>query len=254
MGSDAGCRLVLDGFEGPLDLLLHLIERQKVAIDEVSLVAVTDQYLEYLAGMGQFDIEVASEFLLVAATLLKIKSQALLPARRQEPEAEQLTDEMKKNLVDQLIEYKCYKQIGQWLEECGERRGRQVTRPPLVLPVEYVLPRGLDVRLLTQAAAMIWQRQTRRMPLTIDREQFSVRAKIRQIAALLRDHRRELSLSQCLEDSQSRGELVATFLAVLELIRLRRVTVRQERAFAEIYLRWRPTNKQGKTETEDETY
>ena len=110
----ADLSLKLTAFEGPLDLLLHLIERDKVDIYDIPIAAVTEQYIRYLRSMSEFDMEVASEFLVMAATLIDIKSRMLLPAEEEEEEDE---EDPRSELVRRLLEYKMYKLMAQELEE-----------------------------------------------------------------------------------------------------------------------------------------
>ena len=109
-----GIQVKLEAFEGPLDLLLHLIEKNKVDIYDIPIVSITEQYMDYIAGMKKRDLDVASEFLVMAATLLEIKSRMLLPV---EPEEEGEEEDPRAELVQQLLEYKMYKRMSMELKD-----------------------------------------------------------------------------------------------------------------------------------------
>jgi segregation and condensation protein A len=140
----------LDAFEGPMELLLHLIQVNKIDIYDIPIAALTEQYLAYLAEMRRFDIEVASEFLVMAATLLLIKSRMMLPKAPKETEEEEETDP-RDELVRRIVEYQRYKKISLVMEERAEDESRFVGRAPMELPVRVAPPEGLSVKELWEA-------------------------------------------------------------------------------------------------------
>ena len=123
----------LDAFEGPLDLLMHLIERNKIDIYDIPIATLTEQYMEYLAKFKEFNIEVASEFLVMAATLLQIKSRILLP-KVKKIEAEEEEEDPRQELVDRLLEYRRFKEVSDILDQLAQEQEKMFFRPPADLP------------------------------------------------------------------------------------------------------------------------
>jgi len=224
-------------FEGPLDLLLHLIEREELDITKVSLAQVTDQYLEYISLLEQLSAEILADFLVVAAKLLLIKSEMLLPQPPRalgEEEEEDIGDE----LAHQLIEYKKFKEAALELkerEEMGLRAYVRVAPPPkLTKPPDLgdvsltdlveAVRRALDLRPPAPPVS------TMVAPFTI-----TVAEKIAFIEEKLKRQGR-VSFNHLLTQASSRVEIIVTFLAVLELIKLKGVEVKQDRLFGEIVI------------------
>lgn len=222
-------------FEGPLDLLLHLIERRELDITEVSLAKVTDQYLEYLSLLEELSAEVLISFLVVAAKLLLIKSRALLP---QPPfPAEEEEEDVSHELVQQLIEYKKFKAAAQELrtrEEKGLRAYVRLAPAPKLerrLDLEGVslndlleaLQRALQIQAASPVSEMV-------APFAI-----SIADKMAEIEDLV-TKKGHVSFQRVLTASDSRLEIIVAFLALLELIKQHKVTVRQERLFGEILI------------------
>ncbi len=224
--------VTLPFFRGPLDLLLHLIQERELEITKISLAKVTDQYLAYLSHLERLEVETLADFIVVAAQLLLIKSRALLP---QPPagafeEEEEIGDE----LVRRLIEYQKFKAAALQLrsrEENGLRAyPRGVTaqpRPPFPLQevslndLVEVLRQALQEQPVGSVGDIV-------APLTI-----SLPAKIRELERLVR-RRRRLNLNRLLRRVKSRPEIIVTFLALLQLIKRRKIAVQQDRPFGEI--------------------
>ena len=129
----------LESFEGPLDLLLHLIEKNRIDIYDIPIALLTEQYMDYLAKFKEFNIEVASEFLVMAATLLQIKSKILLPDTKVEEVNEDDTDEVdpRKELVERLLEYRRYKEVSSILGEMADEAGKRFFREASNLPTTF---------------------------------------------------------------------------------------------------------------------
>ncbi|MBC7236533.1 MAG: segregation/condensation protein A [Chloroflexi bacterium] len=226
----------LDIFEGPLDLLLRLIEREELDITRISLALVADQYLAHLDQVRHASAASLADFLLIAARLLVIKSRVLLP-RPEEPEEEEEED-WESDLVDQLREYKRFKEAAAWLrqiEEAGRRAYPRVAPPPRLEPrlqpgeasIEELLAalkRVLDARAPTPPVDGIVS------PMTVHLADC--------IAAILSRVRRarRVRFSFLMRTARSRLEIVVTFLALLELIKQQQVRATQERPFGEIYI------------------
>lgn len=229
-------QVTLPIFEGPLDLLLHLIERQELDITQVSLAQVTNQYLDHLARIEERDPDRLADFLVVAAKLLLIKSRALLPQPSAPPEPDE--DDIGEDLVRQLIEYKKFKEAANWLgtmEEGGLRSYVRVGGPP---PVERTIDLG-DVSLTDLLAAV-------REVLAIKPPMPSVNGAVSPITITIAnqmeliEHKAALgspvSFRHLLEAATTRLEVIVTLLALLELVKQLRVVMRQDRRFGDIWI------------------
>ncbi len=226
-------RVRLDVFDGPLDLLLHLVKERQLDIATVPLAAVAEQYLQYVSMMEQLDIEVAAEYLVVAATLVFLKSRALLPpvpaafADEQAETPEQVEEQLRRR----LIAYSRYKEVGEHLRERLSEAAAYYYReggdPLGELVQRYRIPKE---RLIRALVAMLSEPRAERR--TIARERISLIAQMDYIMQRLREAGSLSFRSLCRE--LGRETLVVTFLALLELVRRRRVDVRQDEPFGEI--------------------
>ncbi|HWR09243.1 segregation and condensation protein A [Sporomusa sp.] len=230
----SGYTIKLETFEGPLALLMHLIEKHQIDIYNIPIAEVTGQYLKYLAAMEEFNIEVASEFLLMAATLLQIKSRMLLP---RPVISEAVADEIdpRQELVERLIEYRRFKQISEVLGQFSSERDKYFTRLPQEFAQQFSLPEGLSLDDLLKAFAALWESAVPDFAV-IAPEEISVRDKMHDIITLLRSNNGQLEFGKTLIRNGSRTEAIAAFLALLELIRLKRINIYQEQPFAPIHL------------------
>jgi segregation and condensation protein A len=229
-------QVTLPVFEGPLDLLLHLIERQELDITEVSLAQVANQYLDHLAHIEERNPDRLADFLVVAAKLLLIKSRALLPQPAVPPEPEE--GDIGDDLVRQLIEYKRFKEVAGWLatmEEEGLRSYVRLSGPP---PVERTVDLG-DVS-LSDLLAAVREALAVRPPLpSVDRAVSPITITIDQQMGVIE---RKTALGQpvsfyhLLTDATTRLEVIVTLLALLELVKQLRVTMRQDRQFGNIWI------------------
>ncbi len=226
----------LPDFEGPLDLLLHLIEREELDITTLSLAAVTGQYLEYLTVLEQLQVDAIADFLVIAAKLILIKSQALLP--RPPETARQGEEDAGDELVRQLITYKQFKEVARGLggmEAANRRTFVRVAPPPKIEKKADLSGVTIDqlLRLVREA-------------LAVEKPQETVDAVVRPYTLTIRDqialirHRLsqqpQVSFRRLLERAGSRIEIIVTFLAVLELLKRRAVVVRQEEMFSDILI------------------
>ncbi len=227
-------KIKLETFEGPMALLMHLIDKNQIDIYDIPIAVVTEQYIAYIRALEEFNIDVASEFLVMAATLLQIKSRMLLP---KPPAAEQAEEEAdpRQELVQRLLEYRRFKQMAGTLEEMLRAREQFVARPPGSFAAKIVLPEGLRLDDLIEAFAAVWESAVDEFAF-IAREEISVQDKMQDILLLLRKQGGRLEFAQTIIRSGSRTEMVTAFLALLELIRLKRIRIEQERSFGPIYL------------------
>lgn len=228
-------KVKLEVFEGPMALLMHLIEKDKVDIYDIPVAAVTEQYIEYLKAWEEFNMDIASEFLVMAATLLQIKSRMLLPKPPKAVDSEEEDGDPRQELVSRLLEYRKFKDMAAALEEMLTQRERLFTRSPREFAVQYVLPRGLRLEHLLTAFAAVWESTVENVTV-IAREEISVQDKMQDILHLLYRNQGKVDFQTTMIRTGTRTELIAAFLAVLELIKLRRITIHQERSLGPIVL------------------
>lgn len=237
----------LQVFEGPLDLLLHLIEKNKIDIYDIPIVEITDQYLEYVNQMPKEDLDMASEFLLMAATLIDIKSRMLLP---KEVDEEGNEIDPRAELVEKLIEYKMYKHAAQELRDMQVYAGKSLYKDPTIpkevkkyqQPVDLdKLLKDVDLSKLNEIFQMVLRRQVDKIdPVrskfgTIEMEEVSLPEKMDFVSHTIKT-KKKCSFRQLLENASSKIEVVVSFLAILELIKVGEITVSQEHTFDDIYI------------------
>jgi segregation and condensation protein A len=220
-------------YEGPLDLLLDLIERAELDITSLSLASVTNQYLAYINALEQLNADEISAFLVIAAKLLQIKSEALLPR----PPARAASDEdLGRSLVNQLRLYKRFKEIGAWMntrQQANLRTFLRVAPPPKVEPKLDLS--NLTLEKLVSAASEAFAKERNKQPLgiIIAPPRVTIREKIDLISKVMKDVERS-SFQALLDPGASRLEIVVTFLAMLELVKRYRIHAHQEDLFSEI--------------------
>ena len=222
-------------YDGPLDLLLNLIEHTELDITTVSLAMVTDQYLVHINSMEELLADEISAFLVIAAKLIQIKSEALLP---RPPAREPGEEDAGQSLVDQLKLYKRFKEIGGWLnarQQANLRTYLRIAPPPKVEPKLDLS--NITLENLVAAAAEAFAKEQAKKPLAtvISAPRVTIREKIDMITKAMKDMQ-HASFSSLTKDSTSRLEIVVTFLAMLELIKRYRVQAHQEGLFGEIEL------------------
>jgi segregation and condensation protein A len=226
----------LEIFEGPLDLLLYLIKRDELDIYDISLERITKQYLEYLQAFKELNIEVAGEFVVMAANLIYLKSRSLLPVDQQPPEEDVDEEDPRWDLIRQLIEYKKFKEAASHLQTRALEQERIFARIGNdVVPEIGPLPLGeVGIFQLINAFQNVIKRLEARENLDeIFGENFTVSDKIEWILQRVGGGA-AVRFSELFAPAASRVEIVVTFLALLELIRLKQVRARQANAFEEI--------------------
>lgn len=231
-------KVKLEVFEGPLDLLLYLIKREEVDIYEVSLEKITQQYLEFMEAFKALDLEVAGEFVVMAANLIYIKSRSLLPVSVQPPEEETEEEDPRWELVRQLIEYKKFKDAAGQLQERELAREALFSRVADMADVPPERPLGeVSVFDLISAFNGVLKRINQKEDLReIFEENFTVSDKIEMVLKVTSSGV-PLLFTELFSGVASRAEIVVTFLAILELIRLKQLKAVQTEAFGEIELR-----------------
>ncbi|MGZ5018849.1 MAG: segregation and condensation protein A [Chthoniobacterales bacterium] len=232
-------KVKLEIFEGPLDLLLYLIKRDELDIYDISIERITRQYLEYLQAFKELNIDVAGEFVVMAANLIYLKSRSLLPVDQQPPEEDAEEDDPRWDLIRQLIEYKKFKEAAAQLQVRQlEEAGRFVRQTNGVDPLAAAPLRLGEVgifQLINAFQNVIKRLEAQEDLQEIFGEHYTVSDKIEWILQRVADGV-PLRFSELFASMASRVEIVVTFLALLELIRLRQVRATQSDAFAEIEL------------------
>ncbi|MDF2943714.1 MAG: hypothetical protein K0S01_2572 [Herbinix sp.] len=248
-----GIPVKLEAFEGPLDLLLHLIDKNKVNIYDIPILEITEQYLEYIKQMDTKNLEVMSEFLVMAATLINIKSKMLLPVEKNENE--EIIDP-RQELVDRLLEYKMYKYISEELKDKQMDASRVMFKPPTIpqeisdykedINVEDLLS-DLTLSRLHEIFKSIVRRQVDKIdPIRskfgrIEQEEINLSSKFSQIQEYGLLHK-TFSFRNLLEALHTRMEIIVTFLGILELIKIGRITIDQECLFDDIIITYLATD------------
>ena len=237
----------LQQFEGPLDLLLHLIEKNKIDIYDIPIVEITAQYMEYIRAMREANLDIMSEFLVMAATLLRIKSKMLLPVEDNEEDEE---EDPRAELVKQLLEYKMYKYMSY------ELRDRQVDANNIMFKVptipdevsKYETPVDVEElmsditlsKLNSIFNAVIKRQKNRVDPVRstfgkIEKEEVSLEDKMNYMLEFARNHR-NFSFRQLLEGGRSKMDTIVTFLVILEMMKAGQIFIVQEHTFDDIII------------------
>jgi segregation and condensation protein A len=235
----------LDQFEGPLDLLIHLIKRNEVNIYDIPIALITRQYLEYVEVIKELNLDTVGEFLVMAATLIHIKSKMLLP--RPDTTEEQAEEDPRDALVRRLLEHQKFKAAAELLHERAVLRGAQWGRPDgrvaAIAGPEYAFEPELEVDLFSLLAAFrgVLERAKQRPPVLLPPEQISVESRIEQLLTMLSETD-ACGFEDLFARDGNRASMIVTFLALLEMIRLKLIRVFQTAALGPIrvYKRTRP--------------
>jgi segregation and condensation protein A len=220
------CHIVLENFQGPLDLLLHLIKEQQLNIYDIPIALITRQYLGYLEIMTALNVNVAGEFLVMAATLIHIKSRMLLPVTEDEEPAEEEGDDPREELVRRLVEYQRYKGAAGELEQRAEWWQLLVPRPAerSAGDDEGLLLSDLQLFDLVAALQRVIARLPDQTPFVISTDELSVKERMASILELLSTES-SCDFYRLCAGARSRAVVIVTFLAVLELIKLQLMLV-----------------------------
>ncbi len=237
----------LEAFEGPLDLLLHLLDKNKVSIYDIPIVEITAQYLDYIRKMQRQDLNIMSEFLVMASTLLAIKSRMLLPKEVNEEGEE---EDPRAELVRQLLEYKMYKHMSFELRDLQAGAGNILFKTPTV-PAEVLayeepadlkeMMSGLTLHRLNAIFQSVMRRQENKIDKVragfgrIEKEEVSLAEKIAYLEAYAASHAR-FGFKSLLEEQHTKMEVIVSFLAILELMKIGKIRVIQEYLFDEIQI------------------
>ena len=229
----------IDNFEGPIDLLLYLIEKNKMKIEEINLTEITDQYVEYLEEMEKMNLEIASEFLVMASTLLYLKSKNLLP--KQEESEEELTEE---ELIKRIIEYKKYKSISQiFREKYNVYSNRIYKQPENVLLPKQELEAKYDSKIIPEVYQNLVERTSVRLnkdAKNIEKialvEHYTVADKVKEMFRVLIKQKKFIFNKLFSLKTSNKQEVVTAFSGLLELSRKDKVQTNQEELFGDIYV------------------
>jgi segregation and condensation protein A len=229
-------KITLPSFHGPLDLLLHLIKKNEVEIADIPIVLITEQYNEYLDAMAELDLDIAADYIYMAALLINIKSRMLLP--RDESAEGEGGEDPRKELVDRLLEYQRFKAVAESFAELDVLRMGMWTRPRVPLPGDDE-PNDVDMTDVSLfdlidafRTALVRYRQNHPQALELHRVVHKVSDKMRELFAKLQE-KSPIRLQWFLE-GRDRNELIAVFLGMLELVRLGGISLQQSDIFGEI--------------------
>lgn len=231
-------------FDGPLDLLLHLIRKSEVEIYDIPIAEITKQYLEILELMEELNLSLAGEFLVMAATLIHIKSKMLLPPPHEDGTEDEESEDPRAELVARLLEYERYKEAAQQLHQQQEIRNATWTRPDSVVDTltasngtqasqESLIE--VDLFELLSAFREVLERVRQRADLVFEREAISIEEMIRRLDERLKS-RVQCTFVDLFEEATDRSTVIVTFLAILEMVRLRKLRIYQPQLFGTIHV------------------
>ncbi|TRM12613.1 segregation/condensation protein A [Lentibacillus cibarius] len=238
---DQSYRVKLDTFEGPLDLLLHLVNQYEIDIYDIPVAQITEQYMHYIHTMQQLELNIASEYLVMAATLLEIKSQMLLPKQEIEDPDEEYMEDPREELMQRLVEYRKYKEAARQLKEKEADSSQTFMRPPTAFLHEKITrpeQKG-DISIYDMLDAL--KRMTERHKWTEPLEtkvksgDIPLEKRMTEVLNTVKQSRNGIAFEQ-LFAYPSRSHIVVTFIAILELMKNNEITCRQEKHFGELYV------------------
>lgn len=238
-----GYEVVLNDFQGPLDLLLHLIKEKQMDLETLEVSTITDQYLAYIDQMSPDQLETMSEYLVMAAQLIEMKSKMLLPNEKVELD-DDYQEDPREQLIRRLIEYKKYKDVLDDFRESYEQRQTLHTKAPALMD-DYVvdtsdmIPSGLEVYDLIRAMQKMFQRKALLTPLEsrIARVEISIEERSDQIRQYFKSHKNQRIDFEDLFEEPTKIFFVVTFLSILVLVNTNELIIEQEGNFEKIYLK-----------------
>ena len=228
-------KIMIDEFEGPMDLLLHLIKKENIDIIDISIEAITKQYLDYIEQMENLNLDIASEYLIMAAELLEIKSSKLLPKKDDEEE-----EDLEANFINRLIEYKQYKEVTEQFKELEETRKEIYTKIPDSLN-QYKEDSKIDLGDITiddlvNAFSKFLNRKEMEKPLNtkITSKEYNIDERSYEIKKILKRNKR-MNFRE-LFDVYRRDYVVITFLSILSMAKKQEIDIKQDNNFKDIYI------------------
>ena len=232
-------KVICSDFEGPMDLLLHLIKESNIDICDISIEEITKQYLDYINKMEELNLNVASEYLVMAAELIEIKSSYLLPKKETE-NIDEYEEDPKDELIRRLLEYERYKNITEALKECEGKRSEIYTKEPSNMDEFIVKNNEVDETFsmedLMNAFAKLLERKEFEKPLNtkITNKEYSVNERSNEIRTILKS-RKKVEFTELFE-IYTKDYLVVTFLSILDLAKKQELLINQDNNFNKIYL------------------
>ncbi|MBR0481251.1 MAG: segregation/condensation protein A [Firmicutes bacterium] len=234
----------LDVFEGPFDLLVYLIERSKMNIYDIQISEITTQYLDYVKKMQEMDIELAQDFMVLAAELIRIKTRMLLPAEKSAAGEEMQIEDPRADLVRRLVEYKQFKEMGIFLDQQAEINSHIHSKPAEDLEGYMGEPEEIIKGSLSEFAQAFMEfilkkqriEEMHRIYERIERQKMSMENRIAQVVDIL-NKKQSTSFSELIEGDDSNFNKVITFMSILELLRERSITAQQKKRYGDIILR-----------------
>ena len=230
--------ILIGDFEGPLDLLLHLIKKSKMEIFDIEISKITEEYINYINSMAELNLDIASEYLVMAAELIEMKSKKLLPAKEEKEDEEDINPE--EELKRRLIEYKKYKESTEAFRNLEEKRSNYFTKSPENIK-NYSLEKlendgNVSLFDLLDAFQKLLERREASKPRNtkIARKEMSVKERVIKIRDILKT-RKTVNFVELFDDF-SKPYVVVTFLSVLEMVKGREINIKQDSNFSEIYL------------------
>lgn len=231
----------LDAFEGPLDLLLHLINQYEIDIYDIPVAQITEQYMHYIHTMQRLELNIASEYLVMAATLLAMKSQMLLPKQEIEEPDDEYMEDPREELMQRLIEYRKYKDAAQKLQDREMEANQIFTRPPVVFEnyetTQPVTKGDVSIYDMLDALGKMFERKKWNEPLEtkVKSSGIPIEQRMAEVLDLVKYSAKGISFDR-LFDYPSRSQIVVTFMAILELMKSNEVTCEQENHFDQLYV------------------
>lgn len=231
----------LDVFEGPLDLLLHLINQLEIDIYDIPVAEITEQYMEYIQTMQHLELNIASEYLVMAATLLEIKSKMLLPAQEKTEDFDEYEEDPREELMERLIEYRKYKEAAEDLKEKEQDDHQIFTRPPVIfkdLDTNVPIVKGdLSIYDMLGALNKMFKRQQWNKPqeTRITRTEIPIEQRMEEVLAIVKVSQTGITFDK-LFPYNSRSHIVITFIALLELMKNNEIYCKQADHFEPLYL------------------
>ena len=233
-------KLLIGDFEGPLDLLLHLIKKSKMEIFDVEISEITKEYLNFINEMNEMNLDIASEYLVMAAELIEIKSRKLLPNSDEDEDSENEEENPEEELKRRLMEYKKYKESTQVFRDLEKNRASYYTKAPEIFKnysnETLVNDGSIGVLDLLEAFKKLLEREEYNKPVNtkIARKELSVKERVAKIRDILKE-KKKVNFVELFDDF-SKPYVVVTFLSVLEMAKNREITLKQDNNFSDIYL------------------
>ena len=231
----------INEFSGPLDLLLHLIKKNDIDIYNINIEEITEQYLNYIKEMEKLDIEVASEYLVMAAELMLLKSNSLLPNNKEEETIEIDEEISRENLINRLVEYQKYKELTKDFKKLEHKRKDIYTKAPMkvsdITNKKIINDTDITVEDLTSALTKFLERKEMEKPINtkITNKEYSVKKRKSAIKKILKD-KKQVEFTE-LFDIYSKSYIVVTFMSILELVNENEITISQKENFSNIYIK-----------------